>query len=178
MVKRHSIKQKESMEYVEAKYLIRKKVSKYDLSVIQSPKYYPNNRKKDRHYNNGVEHAKADLRLLHFFLVHLKPHYRLKIFESEEFQSVIDQVLNIGVHKFHSTINEEKDRELTIALQMLENSLGVIIKNMPKEFRKPLVNAASPLSDLLYSISEFGRQKNIKTIPQFRENPILHYIKY
>jgi len=178
MVKRQSTKQKESMEYLETKYLFRKNVSRHDLSVIQSPMYFPKNRKKDRHYNNGVEHAKADLRLLHFFLLHLKPHYRLKILESEEFQSVLDQVIDIGVTKFHSTIKEEKDRELAIALQMLENSLGVIIKNMPKAFRKPLVNAASPLSDLLYSISEFGRQNNIKTIPQFKENPILHYINY
>jgi len=166
------------MEYLEAKYLVRKNVSRHDLSVINIPKIYPKNRKKDRHYNNGVEHAIADLRLLSFLLLNLKPHYRLKILKSDEFKNVLEQIFDMGSTKFHSSTKEEKDLELSIALQMLEYSLGVIVKNMPKAFRKPLVNSASPFSDLLYAISEFGRQKNIKDIPKFRENPILHYVNY
>ena len=157
---------------------MRKKVSKYDLSVINIPKLYPKNRKKDRHYNNGVEHAKADLRILNFLLLNLKPHYRLKILKSDEFQNVLAHVLDLGVTKFYNYTKEENELALSIALQMLENSLGVIVKNMPKEFRKPLVNASAPLSDLLFAISEFARHENIKNIPKFRENPILHYINY
>ena len=174
MVKRQSPKQKDSMEYLEAKYLVRKKVSKYDLSVINIPKLYPKNRKKDRHYNNGVEHAKADLRLLNFFLRKLKPRYRLKILSSQEFQNTIALIFNLRELGFSKLTKEEKDYALAMASQMLEFSLAVISKTMPVQFQNPLAKASIPFIDLLKAISDFARENKIKGIPAFQKDIIFH----
>ena len=67
MAKRPSPKQKQLMDYFESRYLIRRNVSKLDMAIINNSKLFPKNKKKDRHYNNGVDHAKNDLKLLTFF---------------------------------------------------------------------------------------------------------------
>ena len=67
MVKRHRTKQTAQMEHLKSTYLVRENVSNLDLAIIQKPSNFPKKTKKDRHYNNGVNHAKADFNELYFF---------------------------------------------------------------------------------------------------------------
>jgi len=94
MVKRHRTKQTAQMEHLKSTYLMRKNVSALDLAVIQKPSNFPKITKKDRSYNNGVDHAKADFKELYFFFNHLKPMYRLRILNSDEFNSFLEKILN------------------------------------------------------------------------------------
>ena len=160
-------KQKDLEERLEATYLVRKSVSKRDLGIINQSKLYANFKKPDRNYNNGVSHAKNDLNLLHFFLVNLKPRYRLKILQSDEFQNVIRQSMDIGVSNFKNFTQEEKDQALAYTVQIMGYCLEVMAKNMPKEFHKPLNRQIEPLSDLLKSIYSYMAKTNDK-LPAFR----------
>ena len=99
----------------------------------------------------------------------MKPHYRMKIIQSDEFQNVISQILGKGVGQFHVFTKEEKEQNLTFALQLLSYCLSVIARDMPKEFTRPIVKTAEPLNDLLKSIYEFSRNNNLKNIPKFRD---------
>jgi len=162
-------KQSETEECMWATYIVRKKVSKRDLGVIINPKIYPKNKKKDRNYNNGVEHTIEDLKQLHFMLVHLKPLYRNKILHSDQFKNVMAQVMDIGVGKFNEYTKEEKDQSLAFTVQMLAFCLKVIALNMPKEFEKPLVNQMKPLNDLIKAIYSHMKKNNEKTLPPFQD---------
>lgn len=172
MVKRHRItkdkKQMDLMEYLESTYIIRKSVSKQDLAIINKSELFPHS-KVDRSYNNGVTHAKNDLKLLQFFLIHLKPKYRFQIIQSDEFQNVIQSVLDVSENRFHNLSKEEKDYALTFSIQLLTYSLNVIVKTLPRPFVKPLKESAMPLNNLLEAIYNFSRENNIKDIPQFRK---------
>ena len=130
--------------------------------------------KKDRSYNNAVEQAKEDLRLLDFFLRNLKPRYRLKILSSQEFQNTIALIFNLGELGFSKLTKEEKDYALAMASQMLEFSLAVMAKTMPEQFQKPLSKASVPFIDLLKAISDFARENKIKDIPAFQKDIIFH----
>ena len=161
-------KQSEIEEHMWATYVVRKRVSKRDLGIINIPKYYPKNNKKDRHYNRGVDHSIEDLKQLSFMLTHLKPLYRNKILQSDQFQNVMQQVMDIGVGKFHQYTKEEKDQSLAFTVQMLSYCFKVISLNMPDEFQKPLLNHIRPLNDLIKAIYSHTA-KNNETLPQFRE---------
>jgi len=160
-------KQSEIEERMEATYIVRKKVSKRDLGIIIIPKYYPKNKKKDRNYNNGVDHSIHDLNQLSFMLTHLKPHYRNKILHSDQFKNVMEQVMDIGVGKFHQYTKEEKDQSLAFTVQMLSFCFKVISLNMAEEFQKPLLNHIRPLNDLIKAIYAH-MAKNNETLPPFR----------
>jgi len=147
---------------------VRKHVSKRDLGNIITPQYYPKNKKRDRNYNNGVIHSIEDLKQLSFMLTHLKPLYRNKILESDQFKNVMDQVMDIGVSKFHGMTKQEEDHSLAFTVQMLANCFKVISLNMPKEFQKPLLNHIRPLNDLLKAIYSH-MAKNNETLPPFRD---------
>jgi len=162
-------KQSELEEYLEATYLVRKSVAKRDLGIINQSSFYRNFKKKDRNYNNGVDHAKNDLKLLQFFLVNMKPLYRNKILQSDEFQNVLKQTMDIGVGNFNDFTKEEKDRSLAFTVQLFTYCLEVMSKNMPKEFINPLLHYIEPLNDLVQSIYTFMQKSNEKTIPPFRE---------
>ena len=171
MARRRTTQQKDHEEYLESTYIIRKKVSKHDLGIINQPKYYPKSTKKDRNYNNGVDHAIEDLKLIHFMLVNLKPMYRSKIIHSDHFKSVMEQVMEIGVSKFHKMTKQEKDESLAFSVQMLNYCLRVIAENMPIEFRKPLVTNMSPVNDLLEAIYKHMKKTN-KSLPFFKKMPL------
>ena len=168
MVRRRTSKQKQLEEWLEATYIIRRKVSKRDLGIICQSKYYPNSKKKDRNYNNGVEHTIQDLQQLSFMLIQLKPYYRSKILHSDQFKNVMEQVMDFGVSKFHHLTKEEKEKSLSFSVQMLSYCLKVIANNMPVEFVKPLVNHISPLNDLIKAIYA-NMKKNNKALPPFRD---------
>ena len=172
MIKRHRItkdkRQNDLIEYLEATYLTRKKVSKQDLAIINKSELFPHS-KVDRSYNNGVIHAKNDLKLLQFFLMQLKPKYRFQIIQSDEFQTVIQSVLDVSESRFHNLSKEEKDYARAFANQLLTYSLNVIVKTLPKPFVKLLKDSAMPLNNLLEAIYDFARENNIKDIPQFRK---------
>ena len=174
MPNRRNPKQKKEIEHLEAKYLVRKEVSGFDLANINIPSLFPRNLKKDRSYNNAMEHAKADLRLLNFFLRKLKPRYRLKILSSQEFQNSIEQIFNLRELGFSKLSKEEKDYALAMSAQMLEFSLAVMAKTMPEQFQKPLSKASVPFIDLLKAISDFARENKIKEIPVFQKDIIFH----
>ncbi len=161
-------KQSEIEELMWATYIVRKHVSKRDLGIIITPKYYPKNKKKDRNYNNGVDHSIEDLKQLNFMLTHLKPHYRNKIIHSDSFQNVMQQVMDIGVGKFHQYTKEEKDQSLAFTVQMLAYCFKVISLNMSEEFQKPLLNHIRPLKDLIKAIYAH-MAKNNATLPPFRD---------
>ena len=166
MVRRHRTKAQDNEEWLDATYLTRRYVSVRDLGVIQIPKNYPKNKKKDRNYNNGVDHSLNDLKQLHFMFVNLKPLYRSKILHSDEFQSMMEQVFDIGASKFHRMTIEEKEKSLGFAVQMLSYCLKVIAVNMPKEFQTPLLHHLRPLNDLIEAIY-LHIKKNNKTLPPF-----------
>ncbi|AFS82628.1 hypothetical protein NSED_04110 [Candidatus Nitrosopumilus sediminis] len=169
MVNRHKQKGKDLMERLESTYLIRKRVSKLDLGIINDSSYFPENSKPDRHYNNGVVHARQDLKLLEFFMVQMKPRYRMKILHSDEFKNFIESVLDIGVTKFNKQTKEENESSRAFALQLMNYSLQVMSKTMPPEFAKLLNNAIEPLDDLLSAIYEYSKNNNVKDLPRFRE---------
>ena len=161
-------KQSEIEERMWATYIVRKHVSKRDLGIIITPKYYPKNKKKDRNYNNGVDHSIEDLKQLSFMMIHLKPLYRNKILASDQFQNFMQLVMDIGVGKFQQYTKEEKDQSLAFTVQMLAFCFKVISLNMPEEFQKPLVNHIKPLNDLIKAIYSHMK-KNNDAIPPFRD---------
>lgn len=172
MVKRHRIakdkKQNDLIECLEATYITRTSVSKQDLAIINKSELFPHS-KVDRSYNNGVTHAKNDLKLLQFFLTHLKPKYRFQIIQSDEFQNVIQSVLDVSESRFHNLSKEEKEYALTFSIQLSTYLLIAIVKTLPKPFVKPIKESAMPLNNLLEAIYNFSRENNIKNIPQFRK---------
>ena len=140
-----------------------KKLSKLDLGVINRPEYYPN-AKKDRSYNYGVQRAKDDLQLLSFLLSNLKPHYKQQIISSSQFDNIIKKYL--GIDEFSENLTRaEKEVTLSIASQMLVNSLTTIKRTMPPEFSEVLNQIGKPYFDMIKAISDFSRANNIKTIP-------------
>ena len=143
-----------------------------DLGIINNADYYPENNKKDRHYNRGIQRAKDDLQLLNFLIANLKPHYKSKIFLSNEFQSMIQSYL--GISDFNDKITrEEKDQVLILASQMLINSLAVIKKNTPPEFNEILTQSGKPFFDLIEAITKFSKVHDIKKIPDIHIPDIL-----
>jgi len=169
LVNRRKNKRKILLEHLESTYLVRKNVSKLDLGIINKSEYFPENSKPDRHYNNGVNHAKQDLNLLHFFMVHMKPRYRMKILQSTEFNNFIAQVLDIGVTKFNSQTKEEQEYTNAFALQLTNYCLQVMSKTMPTEFATLLNVAIEQLNDLVSAIYEYSKNNNVKDLPPFRE---------
>lgn len=174
MVNRRKDEGKKLLEYLESTYLLRRNVTKLDLGIINKSEYFPENSKPDRHYNNGVVHARNDLNLLHFFMVQMKPRYRMKILQSIEFNNFIEQVLDIGVTKFNKQTKEEKEYTRAFALQLMNYSLQVMSRTMPLEFTKLLNDAIEPLDDLLSAIYEYSKNNNVKDLPKFREIRLPH----
>ena len=174
MVNRRKDEGKILLEHLESTYLVRRNVTKLDLGIINKSEYFPENSKPDRHYNNGVNHAKQDLKLLHFFMVHMKPRYRMKILQSTEFNNFIEQVLDIGVTKFNAQTKEEKEYTLAFALQLMSYSLEVMSRTMPVEFTGLLNHAIKPLDDLLRAIYYYSKNNNVKDLPKFRELRLPH----
>lgn len=169
MTNRRNKEGKILLEHLESTYLVRRYVSKLDLGIINNSKLFPENSKPDRNYNNGVDHAKKDLQLLHFFIKHMKPRYRMKILQSDEFNNFIEQVLDIGTTKFNLQTKEEQEHSRAFALQLMNYSLKVMSKTMPPEFTKLLNTAIEPLDDLLRAIYEYSKNNNVKNLPKFRE---------
>ena len=153
---------------MESTYLLKKRVTPLDLAIINKSELFTHS-KVERSYDNGVQHAKEDLKLLDFFLINLRPKYRTQIINSDEFQAVIQQVLDIGVSNFYTMTKEEKENVNALAIRLMSYSLKVIIKTMPKEFLKPLKNTAMPLNTLLKSIYNFSKNNNLTELPQFPE---------
>ena len=169
MDKRRTSKQKQLIEHLKSKYLVRKDASPYDLANTVKPEIFRNNKKKDRNYNNVVDHAKKDLTFVNFAMNHLQPHFRMKILASNEFQNLITNLLDIDEMKFKKLSNEEKERSLDLAQQMLVYCLNVIAKTMPNEFKPLLVERIKPLNVLLKSIYNYSKNNNLKDIPRFNE---------
>lgn len=169
MGSRHTRKQEEQIDYLDATFLLPKKVSALDLAITQQPKLFSKTTKKDRHFNNCVDYALKDLKLLDFFLTNLKPYYRLKILKSVEFQNLIQNVFDVSVGKFYRYTKEEKEITYDIGIQILGYCLELIGKNTPSEFIKPLKRNIEPLSELLKSIYESSRKNNVKELPKFRD---------
>jgi len=103
--------QKKMIKHLETTYLKREFVSGYDLAVTQKPSIFRRNRKKDRQYSKCVNHAKADFKQLYFFFNHLKPMYRMRILNSNEFNSFIEKIL-YAQGSFHLQTKEEQTRSL------------------------------------------------------------------
>lgn len=162
-------KQKDLEEWLDSTYLVRRNVSKRDLGLINQPSLYRNFKKPDRNYNYAVEHARADLKLLNFFLSNMKPKYRTKILQSDEFQNVIQSVMDISMTKFSKYTQEEKDNSLAFTVQMFAYCLETMTKNMPTEFLKPLLYHIEPLNDLMESIYQTMKKSGSKDIPPFRQ---------
>ena len=139
------------------------KLSSVDLGIINNADYYPENNKKDRHYNRGIQRAKDDIQLLNFLIANLKPYYKHQIFQSNEFQNMIQSYLGISYFNDEST-REEKDQVLAMASQMLINSLTVIKNQMPPQFSEILKQNGKPFFDLIEAINEFSKVHNIKNI--------------
>jgi len=151
--------------FLETKHLVSiQKLSSVDLGIINNADYYPENKKKDRHYNRGIQRAKDDIQLLNFLITNLKHHYKHQIFLSNEFQEMIQSYLGIGYFSDEST-REEKDQVLALASQMLINSLAVIKNNMPPEFNEILTQIGKHYFGLINAISKSSKSDNIKKVP-------------
>ena len=167
MVKRHRTKQTAQMEHLKSTYLMRKNVSALDLAVIQKSSNFPKITKKDRSYNNGVDHAKADFKELYFFFNHLKPMYRMKILNSNEFNNFLEKILNPQA-SFHLQTKEEQVRSLKIALQMYEFARVVIKENMPEEFQTVLEESSKPFRNMIKAISAYQKREKINDSPEIQ----------
>ena len=167
-MKKTDREQKETIEHLEATYLVRRNVGKRDLAYVNNPEIFPNESKPDRRNKNCVDHAIKDLELLHFFMVQMKPKYRNKILTSDQFNAVIQDVLGVGVSQFHDLTQQEKEQQLAIAIQLFNYTIKALLNNLPKEFAKPLMNQVEPLNDLMESIYSYMKKSNDKDIPDFR----------
>jgi len=167
MTKRQTPAQKEMIEHLESTYLMREKVSGYDLAITQKPSIFRQNTKKERHFNKCVNHAKADFELLWFFFTHLKPMYRMRILNSNEFDSFIEKIL-YAQSSFHLQTKEENARSLKIALQMLEYARVVIKENMPEEFQTVLDEASKPFWQMIKAIDAYQKREKIKDSPDIQ----------
>jgi len=152
--------------FLESKYLDSiQKLSSVDLGIIHNANnnvdYYPENKKKDRQYNRGVQRAKDDIRLLNFLVMNLKPRYRHQIFSSGEFVNLIQKYLGIDYFNDNFT-REEKDQVLALASQMLINSLAVIKSNMSPEFYGILTQIGKDYFGLIEAISKSSKSGNRK----------------
>ncbi len=167
-LKRLKINQRETEDSLKTRYLdpIQELLPR-DLAVFNRPDYYPDDHKKDRRYNRGIQRAKNDLDLLSFLLEMLKPRYRQQILLSDEFNRVLKKYLGISKETSIELTQQEKDQALVVAIQMLGNSLDVIKKNMPIEFHESLNNLGLPFANLIDSISIYARSRD-KTIPKIR----------
>ena len=172
MVNRHytkkDTKQKKHMAYMESTYLLKKRVTPLDLAIINKPDLFTNS-KQERSYKNGVEHAKEDLKLFDFFLINLRPKYRRQIINSNEFQNMIQQVLDIGVGNFYDMTKEEKENVNVFAMQLMTYALKIIVNTTPIEFLKLVKDSAIPLNNLLEAIYSFSKNNNLKELPPFRK---------
>jgi len=174
MIKRHQIKrnkrQKDLMEYYEAKYLVPRYVSKLDLAVVTSSDDFPQKMKKDRCFNNAVSQAKSDLALLHFFMIHLKPRYRLKIMQSQEFQNMLTQILDISETKFYLMTKEEQEQLGAFTTQVFNYCITNLGRTIPPDFVKTFNHLAEPLNDLLEGMYEYSRKNKLTDVPKFQKS--------
>ena len=171
MTIRQTPAQKKMIEHLESTYIVREKVSGYDLAITQKPSIFRQNQKKDRHFNKCVNHAKDDFRELYFFFNHLKPMYRLRILNSNEFNSFLEKILDPH-GSFHLQSKEEQVRSFKIALQMLEYASTVITKNMPEEFQEILDESSKPFRNMIKAISTYQKREKIKDSPDIRSSYI------
>ena len=167
MTTRQTQAQKDMIENLKAKYIMRKKVSGYDLAVTQKPSIFRKNTKQSTQFSNCVDSAKADLELLYFYFNHLKPMYRLRILNSNEFGSFIEKIL-YAQGSFHLQTKEEQARSLKIALQMLEYARVVIKENMPVEFQIVLDEASRPFWLMIKAIDTYQKREKIKDSPDIQ----------
>jgi len=137
-----------------------------DLGVINSPETYPDDKKKDRRYNRGVERAIGELQLFQFLIMNLNTHYKNKILNSSQFDALIQQYLGISDMTSVELTREQKEQALRVASQMLVNAITVIKTNMPPEFNSLLIKSLNPFLILIESINQFSRNNNLKTVPQ------------
>lgn len=166
MAKRRTDDQKKTLERLEATYITRNRVGKRDLAVTEKPDLF-HAKKPDRHFNNCVDHANKDLKLLYFMFNHLKPHYRLKILQGRELQNFLTHVLDL-TSKFNEYNKQELELVNAFALQTLSYSANTLGRTMPPEFRKLFNDLVRPLNDLLEAIYENTR-KNNKKMEQFHK---------
>jgi hypothetical protein len=96
----------------------------------------------------------------------MKPLYKNKILQSDEFQIVIKKIMDTS--RYDSMTKEDRDQSLAFAIQMMSFCLEVMSRTMPVEFETPLVTCTRPLNDLLESIYTFMKNNNLKTLPAFR----------
>jgi len=165
--KNRQVNREKNELHLKTNYLVNiQKLSSIDLGIINNADYYPENKKKDRHYNRGIQRAKDDLRLLSFFTRNLKPYYRHQIFSSSEFLNVIQQYQ--GIDDFLELTREEKDQALASASQMLINSMTIIKNHMPPEFSEILKHNGKPFFDLVDAITKFKQAHNFKNIPDIQ----------
>jgi len=167
MTLRQSQAQKDMIEYLKAKYVTRKKISGYDLAVTQKPSIFRKNTKPSTQFSNCVDSAKLDLGLLNFYFNHLKPMYRLRILNSNEFNSFIEKIL-YAQGSFHLQTREEQTRSLKIALQMLEYARVVIKENMPEEFQTVLEESSKPFRNMIKAISAYQKREKINDSPEIQ----------
>ncbi len=148
---------------LEATYLdTLQKLSPKDLGIIcdtADSNYYPDNKKKDRHYNRGVDRALGELGLFHFLLDNLSPLYQSKITSSGQFNLLIEKYLRISSYSNPKMSKEEKDKVIFHANQMLINALTFLNQNMPQDFIESLREIGKPYFTLVKSISEYTGNK-------------------
>ena len=167
MTKRQTSAQKEMIEHLESTYLMRDKVSGYNLAITQKPSIFRQNTKKERHFNKCVNHAKADFKELRFFFDYLKPMYRMRILNSNEFNNFLEKILNPH-SSFNLQTKEEQDRSLKIALQMYEFARVVIKENMPEEFQTVLEESSRPFWQMIKAIDAYQKREKIKDSPDIQ----------
>ena len=97
----------------------------------------------------------------------LKPHYRQKILSSDEFNRFFEMCIGASYYISTTLTQQEKDRTLVAAIQLLGYSLYVIKRNMPREFHKSLNALGLPFATLIDSISIYARDRDRK-VPQVR----------
>ena len=167
MTIRRTQAQKVMIEHLNTKYLVGKYVSGYDLAVTQKPSLFRKNTKPSAQFSNCVNSAKADLRLINFYFNHLKPMFRLRILNSNEFNSFIGKIL-YAQGSFHLQTKEEQARSLKIALQMYEFARVVIKENMPEEFQTVLEEASRPFWQMIKAIDAYQKREKIKDSPDIQ----------
>jgi len=167
MTIRRTQAQKVMIEHLESTYLTREYVTGYDLAVTQKEKIFRKNPKHERQFNKCVNHAKDNFKELYFFFNHLKPMYRMRILNSDEFNSFIEKIL-YAQGSFHLQTREEQTRSLKIALQMLEYARVVIKENMPEEFQIVLEESSKPFWRTIQAISAYQKREKIKDSPEIQ----------
>ena len=159
-------KQQKVIDGIESTFDEPRIVRALEMAIIREPDIFPKTNFQ-RTCRIARDSSKEAIRELDFICEHLPKRYKHQILRSDPFNQFLSNIFDIDKVGL-SRQNEDRDLALNLATQMMLNSLDVMIKSMPVEFQKPLIDSVLPFVNLLNALSTFADRKDIEDIPKIR----------